>query len=58
VQARIVDIGPNQVCLAWPASRRSPLITEFAALAQAEYAEYPDTAGTAEYPDTADTPDT
>src|ERR1700749_1941134 len=27
------DIAPNQVCLAWDASRRSPLIQDFAAIA-------------------------
>ncbi|MER6947985.1 LysR substrate-binding domain-containing protein [Nonomuraea sp. NPDC000554] len=27
------DIGPNQVCLAWDSTRRSPLIQEFAAIA-------------------------
>ncbi len=36
--ARISDIGPNQVGLAWSATRRSRLIAEFAALAHAEYA--------------------
>jgi DNA-binding transcriptional LysR family regulator len=30
----IDDIGPNHVCLAWDASRRSPLILEFAAIAE------------------------
>jgi DNA-binding transcriptional LysR family regulator len=29
----IEDIGPNQVCLAWSADRRSPLVREFAAIA-------------------------
>jgi DNA-binding transcriptional LysR family regulator len=33
VQARVTDIGANQVCLAWQAGRRSRLITEFVALA-------------------------
>jgi DNA-binding transcriptional LysR family regulator len=33
--AAITDIGPNQVCLAWDAVRRSPLIAEFVALALA-----------------------
>jgi DNA-binding transcriptional LysR family regulator len=33
VQARVTDIHPNRVCLAWQAGRRSRLITEFAALA-------------------------
>jgi DNA-binding transcriptional LysR family regulator len=36
-QALITDIGPNQVCLAWSAARRSPTITEFLALARAEH---------------------
>jgi DNA-binding transcriptional LysR family regulator len=30
----IDDIGPNHVCLAWDSSRRSPLIQEFAAIAE------------------------
>lgn len=30
----IDDIGPTHVCLAWDASRRSPLILEFAAIAE------------------------
>ncbi len=30
----IDDIGPSHVCLAWDASRRSPLIHEFAAIAE------------------------
>ncbi|MET1075819.1 MAG: LysR substrate-binding domain-containing protein [Umezawaea sp.] len=30
----IGDIGPNHVCLVWDASRRSPLIHEFAAIAE------------------------
>jgi DNA-binding transcriptional LysR family regulator len=29
----VSDIPPNQVCLAWDATRRSPLIQDFAALA-------------------------
>lgn len=29
----VEDIGPNRVCLAWPTSRRSPLIDAFAAAA-------------------------
>jgi DNA-binding transcriptional LysR family regulator len=29
----VSDIAPNQVCLAWDASRRSPLIQDFAAIA-------------------------
>jgi DNA-binding transcriptional LysR family regulator len=28
------DIGPSQICLAWDSSRRSPLIAEFAAIAE------------------------
>lgn len=31
--AVITDIGPNKVCLAWDATRRSPLIAEFVSLA-------------------------
>jgi DNA-binding transcriptional LysR family regulator len=31
--SQIVDIPPNQVCLAWDAARRSPLIQDFAAIA-------------------------
>ncbi len=30
----IGDIGPDHVCLVWDASRRSPLIHEFAAIAE------------------------
>ncbi|TKK89354.1 LysR family transcriptional regulator [Herbidospora galbida] len=30
----VTDIPPNQVCLAWSAGRRSPLIAEFAAVAR------------------------
>ncbi|MDP9850160.1 LysR family transcriptional regulator [Streptosporangium lutulentum] len=33
VHVSIEDIGPNQVCLAWSADRRSPLIEEFAGIA-------------------------
>lgn len=33
--AVITDIGPNEVCLAWDATRRSPLIAEFVSLALA-----------------------
>lgn len=33
--AAITDIGPSEVCLAWDAARRDPLITEFVALALA-----------------------
>jgi hypothetical protein len=29
----VSDIPPNQVCLAWDATRRSPLIQDFAAIA-------------------------
>jgi DNA-binding transcriptional LysR family regulator len=32
---RIGDIPPAETCLAWPSSRRSPLIAEFANLAAA-----------------------
>ena len=35
VHVPVRDIPPNQVCLAWEAGRRSRLIQEFAALAQA-----------------------
>jgi len=34
VHVAVRDIGPSQVCLAWESSRRSPLITEFAAIAE------------------------
>lgn len=34
VWARIADIGPNRVSLAWDSTRRDPLIAEFAALAE------------------------
>jgi DNA-binding transcriptional LysR family regulator len=43
VQARITDISPNQVCLAWLAGRRSRLITEFVALAHKHCADRCDT---------------
>jgi DNA-binding transcriptional LysR family regulator len=33
----ITDIGPNQVCLAWAAGRRSRTIAEFVAFAHAEH---------------------
>ncbi|KAA2267206.1 LysR family transcriptional regulator [Solihabitans fulvus] len=33
VHLEVDDLPPNQVCLAWDSSRRSPLIHEFAALA-------------------------
>jgi DNA-binding transcriptional LysR family regulator len=36
VHIPVDDIGPNQVCLAWTASRRSPLIYEFAEIAAGE----------------------
>jgi DNA-binding transcriptional LysR family regulator len=36
-QAVVRDIGPNQVCLAWRAGRRAPLVHEFAALAHAAH---------------------
>jgi DNA-binding transcriptional LysR family regulator len=32
----VEDIGPNEVCLAWSAHRRSPLLPEFADLAAAQ----------------------
>jgi DNA-binding transcriptional LysR family regulator len=31
--SQVTDIPPNQVCLAWDAARRSPLIQDFAAIA-------------------------
>ena len=34
VHVPVCDIGPSQVCLAWDSSRRSPLINEFAAIAE------------------------
>jgi DNA-binding transcriptional LysR family regulator len=34
VSVPVGDIGPNHVCLAWDASRRSPMIMEFAAIAE------------------------
>ena len=30
----VSDIGPSRVCLAWDSTRRSPLIAEFAAIAE------------------------
>lgn len=33
----IEDIGPGEVCLAWSAGRRSPLLPEFADIAAAQY---------------------
>jgi hypothetical protein len=33
MHAEISDIGPTQVCLAWDAARRSPLIAEFVSIA-------------------------
>ncbi|MEU3302812.1 LysR substrate-binding domain-containing protein [Streptomyces sp. NPDC006678] len=33
----IDDIGPNEVCLAWSAGRRSPLLAEFADIAAAQH---------------------
>ncbi|WP_381802282.1 LysR family transcriptional regulator [Streptomyces niveus] len=33
----IGDIGPNEVCLAWSAHRRSPLLPEFADIAAAQH---------------------
>jgi DNA-binding transcriptional LysR family regulator len=35
--APITDIAPNQVCLAWATAHESPLVTEFADLAQAHF---------------------
>jgi DNA-binding transcriptional LysR family regulator len=35
--AAITDIGPSEVCLAWDAARRDPLIAEFTALARAAH---------------------
>jgi DNA-binding transcriptional LysR family regulator len=37
----IEDIAPNQVCLAWDSSRRSPLIDEFVAIATSELLDGP-----------------
>jgi DNA-binding transcriptional LysR family regulator len=34
VHVPVADIGPSQVCLAWDSSRRSPLIAEFASIAE------------------------
>jgi DNA-binding transcriptional LysR family regulator len=34
IYVAVSDIGPNQVCLAWDSTRRSPLIAEFATIAQ------------------------
>jgi DNA-binding transcriptional LysR family regulator len=34
VHVPISDIGPTHVCLAWDSSRRSPLIAEYAEIAQ------------------------
>jgi hypothetical protein len=31
------DIGPGEVCLAWRAGRRSPLLLEFADIAASQY---------------------
>ncbi|MEV4312607.1 LysR substrate-binding domain-containing protein [Actinocrispum sp. NPDC049592] len=39
-QAAVEDIAPNQVCLAWDATRRSPLIAEYASF-QAETFGHP-----------------
>jgi DNA-binding transcriptional LysR family regulator len=35
--AAITDIGPSEVCLAWDAAQRNPLIAEFVALAAHRY---------------------
>jgi DNA-binding transcriptional LysR family regulator len=42
--SHVSDIAPNQVCLAWDATRRSRLIQDFAAIA----ADYPPVASAAE----------
>jgi DNA-binding transcriptional LysR family regulator len=42
--SQVSDISPNQVCLAWDATRRSPLIQDFAAIA----ADHAPVASTAE----------
>jgi DNA-binding transcriptional LysR family regulator len=42
--SHVSDISPNQVCLAWDATRRSRLIQDFAAIA----ADYPPVASAAE----------
>jgi hypothetical protein len=34
VHVAVSDIGPNHVCLAWDSTRRSPLIAQFAAIAE------------------------
>jgi DNA-binding transcriptional LysR family regulator len=34
VHVAVCDIGPSHVCLAWDSTRRSPLIAEFAAIAE------------------------
>jgi DNA-binding transcriptional LysR family regulator len=36
VHVAVCDIGPSHVCLAWDSARRSPLIAEFAAIAEGE----------------------
>jgi DNA-binding transcriptional LysR family regulator len=41
--SHVSDIAPNQVCLAWDATRRSRLIQDFAAIA----ADYPPVASAA-----------
>ena len=43
-RSRVSDIPPNQVCLAWDATRRSRLIQDFAAIA----ADHPPVPGRAE----------
>ena len=35
VHVGVRDLGPSEVCLAWDSTRRSPLITEFVAIAEA-----------------------
>jgi hypothetical protein len=42
--SHVSDISPNQVCLAWDATRRSPLIQDFAAIAE----DHPPVPGQAE----------
>jgi DNA-binding transcriptional LysR family regulator len=54
-QALVRDIGPNQVCLAWRAGRRSPLVQEFAALAHAEHSPADDPPARSPVPDDAPT---
>jgi DNA-binding transcriptional LysR family regulator len=46
-QARITDIGPARTCLAWASSRRSPLLPEFARLAESSPRHLTEQAGQA-----------